>query len=92
MKYLVTYSQCKIAKANCTNSASYDENKKKKTKKLSFWFVIHALNAYLLALSFYIRKSCKNEMNRFTGKQYRSTNCYLFDDFLRFARGHLRES
>jgi len=63
MKYLVTYSQCKIAKANCTNSASYDV-KKKKEKKLSFWFVIHALNAYLLALSFYMRKSCKNEVSR----------------------------
>lgn len=32
MKYLVTYSQCKIAKANCTNSASYDENRKKKER------------------------------------------------------------
>lgn len=32
MKYLVTYSQCKIAKANCTNSASYDVKKKKEKK------------------------------------------------------------
>lgn len=33
MKYLVTYSQCKIAKANCTNSASYDEKKEQAKKK-----------------------------------------------------------
>lgn len=34
MKYLVTYSQCKIAKANCTNSASYDENRKKREREI----------------------------------------------------------
>lgn len=93
MKYLVTYSQCKIAKANCTNSASYDEKKEKKKRdrereKLSFWFVIHALNAYLLALSFYIQKSCKSD---YTGKTIPFTHCYLFDGILRFVRGRLRK-
>lgn len=33
MKYLVTYSQCKIAKANCTNSASYDVKKEREKNR-----------------------------------------------------------
>jgi len=86
MKYLVTYSQCKIAKANCTNSASYDVKKKKK-KKLSFWFVIHALNAYLLALSFYMRKSCKNEVSQANNTVHSMLPVRWF--FLRFVRGRL---